>query len=143
VEGRLAFLCAVGILGVVGCSALPQEFPSDASRKSLVPIDTTRIVVREAFKYSPSLTSIVLPADEYVPVRAGSGGTFYESPRGIMIVPVAGSSYLTAGGIYRSSDPAAKNPLSVYGAPVTWPLHSVLGLNLKTKIECIPKCDLP
>lgn len=128
---------------LLACSALPQTFPANAARKSLDPINESRVVVKQDLKIAPSLTALVLPADTYVPVRTDRAGTYYESPRGIMLVPVAGAPLLVPGGIYRSSDPAQRYQLSIYGAPITWPLNVRYGAHLQGVIECTPTCESP
>jgi hypothetical protein len=133
-------LALLGLL--VGCSALPQTFPADAPRRNLVPVDTSQVVVKEEFEFAPSLTGMVLPADVYIPVRRDKNETYYESPRGILIVPAVGAPYLVRGGILRDNDPSKKYPLSIYGAPLTWPLDSGFGARVKGKIECTPACEM-
>ena len=96
--------------------------------------------MKKEFRYLPSLTALVLPAGEYLPVRADAGGTFYESPRGILILPVTGTGYVVRGGIYRGNDTTANYQFSVYGSFVTQPLHSMWGLDLNEMIACTPKC---
>jgi hypothetical protein len=140
---RLPVLFAVFTSLAIACSALPQTFPSDAPRRSLVAVDATQIVVKENLKIAPSLTAIVLPADTYIPVRTDHSGTFYESPRGILIVPVVGAPFLVSGGLYRTSDASKRYQLSIYGALVTWPLNVRYGARLKGIIECTPTCELP
>src|SRR5579863_8702811 len=100
-----AIVCITAAL-LSGCSVAPYKYPDTPPRQDLVPLDSTRIVVKEEFRYSPTLTSIVLPAGEYVPVKKDAAGTYYESPRGLLILPVAGQGSLVRGGIYRRQDPA-------------------------------------
>jgi hypothetical protein len=135
-----AIVCTAAAL-LSGCSVAPYKYPDTPPRQDLVPVDSTRIVVKEEFRYSPTLTSIVLPAGEYVPVKKDAGGTYYESPRGLLILPVAGQGSLVRGGIYRRQDPAANYQFNVYGGMVTEPLHSMWGLNLNEKVECTPACQ--
>ena len=135
---------AVAFLSLLSaCSAIPHTSPADTPHKELRPIDASRVVLKQDLTIAPSLTAIVLPADEYVPVRADQSGTYYESPRGIMLVPGAGAPYLVAGEIYRSSDPAKKYQLSIYGAPITWPLNVRYGAHLQGIIECTPTREVP
>lgn len=131
------------ILVLIACNALPEAFPTNAARKALTPLDQSKVVVKRDLKVAPSLTAIVLPADVYVPVRKNATGTFYESPRGILLVPVAGSPSVMAGGIYRSNDPAKRFQLSIYGAPIMWPLDVRYGTVLKGNVECTPDCEVP
>ena len=135
-----AILCAVtGLLSA--CSVAPYRYPDTPLRQDLVPLDSTRIVVKEEFRYSPTMTSMVLPAGEYIPVKKDAAGTYYESPRGLLILPVAGQGTLVHGGIYRRRDPAVNYQFSVYGGMVTEPLHNLRGLNLNEKIACTPACQ--
>lgn len=124
------------------CSVAPYRFPNDPPRQDLVPVDGTRITVKEEFRYSPTLTSIVLPVGEYLPVKTDAAGTYYESPRGLLILPVAGQGFLVRGGIYRlHTVPERGYEFSVYGWLLMHPLHSMWGLNLKDKISCSPACS--
>src|SRR5579883_2556425 len=135
-------VAAIGVIGAAACSVAPYEFPDNPPRHDLVATDATRIVVKQEFRYSPTLTSIVFPTGEYLPVRADSGGTYYESPRGLLILPVAGQGFLVRGGIYRrSSVPERGYEFNAYGEFGTQPLHSMLGLNLNERINCTPSCS--
>jgi len=93
----------LGILGLFGCNIAPYTFPESGPQKKLQAIDATRIRVKAEFRYLPTFTSYVFPAGEYIPVRADGMGTFYESPRGILVQATTGS-FLVRGGIYRASD---------------------------------------
>jgi hypothetical protein len=137
-----AFLAAGALaLLISACSALPAKFPESSPRTDLIAIDVTRIRVKDQFKYSPSLTALVLPEGEYIPVKSDRSGTYYQSPRGILVVPVAGAPFLVAGGILRRGDPTVNYPFAVYGGPMAEPLHNMLGLHLDDKIECMPACQ--
>jgi hypothetical protein len=133
-------ICA--FLVCLGCSVAPYTFPDKGVRTDLQAIDLTRITVKAEFRYSPTLTSYVLPAGNYVPIRSDADGTYYESPRGVLVLPVAGS-YVVEGGIYRRNNAKANYPFSVYvnmpGMGWTFlELHSMWGLDLNEKIECVP-----
>lgn len=135
-----AITCVAAAL-LSSCSVAPYKYPDTPPRQDLAALDSTRIVVKQEFRYSPTLTSIVFPAGEYVPVKRDAGGIYYESPRGLLILPVAGQGSLVRGGIYRRQDPAAHYQFAVYGGITTEPLHSMWGLNLNEKIECMPACQ--
>jgi hypothetical protein len=136
----LVGIATPAILCLAACSVAPYRFPDTPPRQDLVPIDATRIVVKEEFRYSPTLTSIVLPAGEYAPVKADSAGTYYESPRGLLILPVVGQGIMVRGGIFRLRDATANYQFTVYGWLDPEPLHNMWGLNLNEKIECTPAC---
>ncbi len=130
-----------GTVCVTGCSVAPYKYPDTPARQDLVALDSTRILVKQEFRYTPTLTSVVLPAGEYVPVKRDAVGTYYESPRGLLILPAAGKGLLVRGGIFRRRDTTANYQFDVYGGMVREPLHSMWGLNLTEKIECTPACE--
>jgi len=132
----------LAVLLVSGCSIAPYYFPDNGVRADLHAINATHITVKKEFRYSPTLTSYVLPAGEYVPIRSDANGTYYGSPRGILVLPVVGS-YVVDGGIYRRSDAKATYQFAIYvNMPIMgwmfWDLHSMWGLNINEKIECLP-----
>jgi hypothetical protein len=129
------------VLLISGCSALPAKFPESSPQADLVAINDTRVRVKDQFKYAPTLTTIVLPEGEYVPVKSDGSGTYYQSPRGVLVIPIAGAQFIVAGGIFRSVNPTLTYPFSVYGSLSVEPLHNMLGLNLNDKIECTPACQ--
>jgi hypothetical protein len=127
---------------ISGCNIAPYRWTDNGKRVAIQAIDSTRITVKEEFRYSPTLTSYVLPAGEYLPVRSDADGTYYESARGILVLATTGG-FVVRGGIYRRSDPNANYPFAVYvNMPVLgWTLvdlHSLWGLNLNEKIVCNP-----
>jgi len=127
---------------VSGCNVAPYNWPDNGQRVAAVAINDTRITVKEEFRYSPTLTSYVLPAGEYLPIRSDAGGTYYSSPRGILVLAATGG-FVVEGGIYRRSDPRANYEFAVCvkTPALGWTfvdLHSLWGLNLNEKINCIP-----
>src|SRR6266566_5572168 len=97
-----AIIPVLVVLYLCGCgSVAPYHFPDTGAPADLHAVNATRVTVKKEFRYSPTLTSYVLPAGDYVPVGLNAGGTYYESPRGILVLPAAGSSFLVRGGIYR------------------------------------------
>ncbi len=127
---------------VSGCNVAPYNWPENGKRVEVHAINSTRIAVKEEFRYSPTLTSYVLPAGEYLPSRSDVGGTYYESARGILVLATTGG-FVVNGGIYRRTDPKANYPFAVYvNMPVAgWTLvdlHSLWGLNLNEKVVCDP-----
>ena len=130
-----------GTLCLIGCSVAPYKFPDTPARQDLVAIDSTRVVVKQEFRYTPTLTGVVLPAGEYLPVKRDAVGTYYESPRGLLILPAAGQGFLVRGGIFRRQNTTANYQFDVYGGTVREPLHNMWGLNLTEKIECTPACQ--
>ncbi len=124
------------------CNVAPYNWPDNGKRVEVQPIDLTRITVKEEFRYSPTFTSYVLPTGDYLPARSDAGGTYYESPRGILVLPTTGG-FVVNGGIYRRNDPNANYPFAIYvNMPATgWSLvdlHSLWGLDLNQKIVCTP-----
>jgi hypothetical protein len=117
-----------------------SKFPDTPPRQDLVALDSTRIVVKEEFKYLPTLTAVILPAGEYVPVKRDAEGTYYESRRGVLIQPVAGSGSVVPGGIYRRQNASGDYQFDVYGGVIRESLHNMWGLNLNEKVECTPAC---
>jgi hypothetical protein len=120
----------------------PYTFPENGPREYLPAINTTRITVKEQFRYLPSFTSYVFPVGEYVPVRKNANGTFYESPKGILVQATTGS-FLVRGGIYRANNETQSYPFSFYVympmlGLTQFPLHNMWGLNLNEKIVCTP-----
>lgn len=132
----------LALLSLSACNIAPYSFPDNGVRANYQAIDATRITVKNEFRYLPTLTSYVLPAGEYVPIQSDAGGTYYGSPRGILVLAATGG-FVVEGGIYRRADPKANYPFAIYiKMPVMgWTfvdLHSMWGLNLNEKIECIP-----
>jgi hypothetical protein len=124
------------------CNLAPYSFPDNGVRPNFQAIDSTRITVKKEFRYLPTLTSYVLPTGDYVPIRSDAGGTYYGSPRGVLVLPATGS-FVVEGGIYRRSNPKANYPFAIYikMPGLGWTLvdlHSMWGLNLNEKIECVP-----
>jgi hypothetical protein len=138
-----AIIGLLAVTALASCSIAPYYFPKTRLRENVVAIDATRVTVKAQFRYSPSLTSYVLPAGEYLPVRRDSMGTYYESPYGVLVLPVV-SPFIAPGGIYRRSDTNAHYQFAIYcyyapeSSPMVWDLHSMWGLNLNDKIECSP-----
>jgi len=137
-----ASLLVLVIALVSGCNVAPYNWPDNGKRMSATAIDATRITVKEEFRYSPTLTSYVLPTGEYLPIRSDAGGTYYASPRGILVLATTGG-FVVEGGIYRRSDSRANYQFAVYlkKPALGWTfvdLHSLWGLNLNEKIDCIP-----
>jgi len=133
---------ALVIAFVSGCNVAPYSWPDDGKRVEATAIDETRITIKEEFRYSPTLTSYVLPAGEYLPIRSDAGGTYYSSPRGILVLATTGG-FVVNGGIYRRSDSKANYQFAVYvNMPALgWAfvdLHSLWGLNLNEKIISSP-----
>ena len=139
-----AIIAVAVVLNFCGCgSVAPYHFPDTGAPADLHAVNATRVTVKKEFRYSPTLTSYVLPEGDYVPVRLAAGGTYYESPRGILVLPAAGSSFLVRGGIYRRNETKTSYPFCVYlympvGGLTFVDLHSLWGLNLNEKIECEP-----
>ena len=140
-RGRLGtFVVSCALTLFAGCSVAPYKYPDVPPRQDLVALGNTRIFVKQEFRYVPTLTAIVLPAGEYLPVRTDADGTYYESPRGLLVLPAAGAGFLVRGGIYRRLDVSRGYEFSLFGPPLAEPLHSMWGLSLKGKIECTPAC---
>jgi len=132
----------LGALALFGCNVAPYTFPENGPREDLHAINATRVDVKTEFRYLPSFTSYVFPVGEYVPIRSDTRGTYYESPRGILVQATTGP-FLVRGGIYRANNEAQSYPFSLYvfmpGMGLTQlPLHNMWGLNLNEKIECVP-----
>lgn len=139
---RVLLLAISSLLIFSGCNIAPYHFPDDGVKASFQAIDSTRITVKQEFRYSPTLTSYVVPAGECVPIRSDAEGTYYGSPRGILIL-VATGGFVVEGGIYRRADPKANYPFALFlkmpgGEWSFVDLHSMWGLNLNEKIECVP-----
>ena len=135
------FSIALAAAYVGGCSVAPYKFPESPPRRDLVALDKSRVTVTSEVRYSPTLTSVVFPAGDYLPVRKTHDGIYYESPRGLLVLPVAGTGFLVSGGIFRRTDSTAPYEFEVYGVPLAQPLHSMWGLNLNEKISCDPRCQ--
>jgi hypothetical protein len=123
------------------CATLPEEWPENES--NFKAINSSSIFVKEGFKFSPSLTSYLLPPGQYIPYKEDKRGTYYAAPAK-MLISTAGGSFYVEGGIMRKSNPNGGYGMAVfYNNPafgmMYQDLYSLWGLDLNELIESNPE----
>ena len=90
-------------LFLCGCASLPENATCPFERS--VPIDNTRLIVRQTVDFLPSLTGFRFPAGTYIPVAKDErGGVFYRSPQGLTGLGVVVGAAYPVGGLYYRKD---------------------------------------
>lgn len=91
-------LLPLAFLLLCGCTTLPEN--ATCSFEKCVPIDNTRLIVRQNIDFLPSLTGFRFPAGTYIPVAKDENGTYYRSPRGLFGLGLAVGGSYPVGGLY-------------------------------------------